>query len=186
MSVPPRTPSARSPSQRYRRWLLEALILIGVLVAVHAWQTRNTAHGVAPALDGVDLDGTAVSLAALRGQPVLVHFWATWCPVCRAEQDNIAGIAADHPVLSVVLEDTGTAELQEYMRKANLDFPVLRDPDGVLAARYGVRGVPASFIVDADGTIRFTEVGYTTEAGLRLRLWLAANSGSEPTEDVPE
>jgi len=50
---------------------------------------------------------------------------------------------------------------------------VLNDPDGVIATRWGVRAVPASFIVDGAGQIRFVEIGYTTGIGLRLRLWLA-------------
>ncbi len=62
---------------------------------------------------------------------------------------------------------------QFFRRAESVSFPVLNDPDGAIAAHWGVRGVPASFIVDGAGQIRFVEVGYTTEIGLRLRLWLA-------------
>jgi peroxiredoxin len=59
------------------------------------------------------------------------------------------------------------------MGKAGLNFPVLPDPYGELASAWGVAGVPASFVVDGAGRIRFATVGHTTEAGLRARLWAA-------------
>lgn len=174
-----------SPPPRWRRRLIEALVLVAVLSGVHFYQTRATIGGLAPSLAGTGLHGGPLGLEALRGRAVLVHFWATWCPVCRLEEDSIQAIAADWPVLSVALEDTPVEALDAYMRKEGLDFPVLRDVDGVLAARYGVRGVPTSFIVDPAGQIRFTEVGYTTGWGLRFRLWWAANVGSsEPVEST--
>lgn len=170
--------SARPRASRWRRWVLEALILFAVVLGVHLYQTRDTAGGAAPSLAGAGLNGEALSLEALRGRTVLVQFWATWCPVCRAQEGSIQAISEDWPVLSVALEDTPVEALRAYMQKEGLDFPVLRDTDGALAARYGVRGTPTSFIVDAAGRIRFTEVGYTTGWGLRLRLWWAANVNS--------
>lgn len=168
-----------SPRKRYIRWGLEALVLGLAFWALHAYQTRGTASGPAPALEAVDINGQAVSLAALRGQPVLVHFWASWCPVCRAEEGNIIAIAERNAVLSVALEDSET--LQAYVKKEKLNFPVVADAEGQWATAYGVRGVPASFIIDPAGQIRFTTVGYTTQWGLRFRLWLAANTGNGST-----
>ena len=169
--------SAR-PRRRWR-WLAEFLVLLVVLFGVHLYQTRTTASGAAPPLAGVGLHGEALDLQALRGRTVLVQFWATWCPVCRMQEGSIQAIAADWPLLSVALEDTPVDALQAYMNREGLSFPVIRDVDGSLAARYGVRGTPTSFVVDQAGNIRFTEVGYTTEWGLRLRLWWAANFQAE-------
>lgn len=171
---------------RWRRWLVEALVLIAVLFGVHLYQTRDTVSGPAPALAGAGLNGEALSLDALRGRTVLVQFWATWCPVCRMQEGSIQAISEDWPVLSVALEATPVEALRAYMQREGLNFPVLRDTDGALAARYGVRGTPTAFIVDPAGRIRFTEVGYTTGWGLRLRLWWAANVGSsQSAESAP-
>lgn len=167
---------ARRPA--YRRWLRDVLVLAAVLLAVHLYQTRDAVGGRAPPLEGVDLDGLPRALADFRGRPVLVYFWATWCPVCRAEQGTIRSLAEDYAVLSVALEDTAPAALRAYVDRHDLDFPVLRDADGVLAHRYGVRGVPAFFVVDAAGTIRSAAAGYTTGPGLRLRLWWASRSAA--------
>ena len=172
-----------APRRRRWRWLREIALVALVLVGIHLYQTRDTAAGAAPPLAGTDLQGLFRSLESLRGQPVLVHFWATWCPICRLEQDSIEAIAADWVVLTVALEDTPAEELRAFMAREGLSFPVLRDADGSLAGRYGVRGVPTSFVVDPAGRIRFTSVGYTTGPGLRLRLWLAATfAGTEPAE----
>jgi len=148
-------------------------VLLVLILGIRAWQQSGTASGPAPALAGELLDGKPVALAAFAGQPVLVHFWATWCPICRAEQGSIDALARDAPVITVAMQSGSREEVVQFLRKEALSFPVLNDPDGVLAAQWGVRAVPASFIVDGAGQIRFLEIGYTTGVGLRLRLWLA-------------
>jgi thiol-disulfide isomerase/thioredoxin len=151
----------------------EALVVLLLILGIRAWQQSGIASGPAPALAGVLLDGKPVALAAFAGRPVLVHFWATWCPICSAEQGSIDALARDTPVITVAMQSGEHDAVVQHMRKETLSFPVLNDPDGVIAAQWGVRAVPASFIVDGAGQIRFVEVGYTTGIGLRLRLWLA-------------
>lgn len=158
---------------RWRRWLLELLLAATVLVLIHAWQTRDAPTGVAPDIQGILLDGQPVSLAALQGQPVLVHFWATWCPVCGLEQGVIDSIADDYAVITVAMDEASADEIRSYMRDKEVDYPVLHDPDYSISRQYVIRGVPTSYILDADGNIRFVETGYTTGIGLRLRLWWA-------------
>lgn len=164
--------------RRLRPWqrrLLEVVLILAVALAVRGYMQRDLVSGPAPVLEGVLLDGRVVSLDALarRDGPVLVHFWATWCPICGLEHDSIQAISRDHPVVSVAMQSGDTAQVREFMHEEALDYPVLVDELGALAGRYGVRGVPTSLVVDREGRIRFTEVGYTTEWGLRARLWLA-------------
>ncbi len=158
---------------RWIRYLFEVLVVLLVIAALRAYQTRNVVAGPAPVFDAVLLDGTPVSLAQFRGRPLLLHFWASWCPVCRVEQDNIQSISRDYVVLTVSIDDMPAAKLSEWMLKQGINYPVIADPSRGLSGRYGVNGVPTSVIIDTEGQIRFTEVGYTTEAGLRLRLWWA-------------
>jgi peroxiredoxin len=160
--------------RRWRRWLVEGVSLFVIVGLLHAFTTRGTVSGEAPGLSGVTLDGRPVSLADLRGQPVLVHFWATWCPVCGLEQGGIDALAGKRQVLTVAMEDTPADAIRRYMADKSVDYPVLHDPGFEHAARWGVSSVPASFIVDPEGRIRFTEVGYTTGLGLQLRLWWAS------------
>lgn len=157
---------------RWRRRAIEALIFVIVIVGIRAWQQRDVVSGAAPALAGVLLDGSAY--APPGGRPVLVHFWATWCPVCSAEQGSIQSLSQDgYEVVTVAMQSGSSSEVVRHMTEQRLSFPVLNDADGRVSAAWGVHAVPASFIVGRDGQIRFVEIGYTTEIGLRLRLWLA-------------
>ena len=165
------------PIKKTGKWLrrgLELSVILLIIFGVRAWQQRDIVKGVAPALSGVMLDGKIFSLAAKPTQPVLVHFWATWCPICRAEQGSIESIAHDNPnVITVAMQSGNSSAVQQYMREQSVSFPTINDADGQLSEKWGVRGVPASFIIDTDGKVRFVEIGYTTGWGLRFRLWLA-------------
>lgn len=163
-----------SPNHKPKwRWAVDLLLILAVVLGIHAWQTRQMPAGAAPPLAGQLLSGEQKNLADYRGEPVLVHFWATWCPVCRATDGSIHDIARDYPVLTVASNSGSADEVRDYLLENKLDFPVLIDERGVDGLRWGVLGVPASFVIDGDGQIRSVAVGYTTEIGLRARLWLA-------------
>lgn len=154
------------------RWLRDIALLLLVFVAIQWWQARDLVAGTAPPLVGHLLDGTPYQLDVTHG-PYLVHFWATWCPVCRLEQDSIARIAAGAPVITVATTSGDAQEVAAYLAEHGLAIPVLMDEGGGIARSWGVRGVPATFVVDVDGGVRFAGLGYSTELGLRFRLWLA-------------
>ncbi len=162
---------AKSIKRRMLGWGLEILLLLMVVYLLHLWQTRDTVAGEAPSLSGQTLSGDQFNLQNLRGQPAVVHFWATWCPVCQLENGTINDLNADYPLITVAMQSGSDTTIQAYLDENDLSFPVISDPDGYLAARWGVRGVPTTFILDGDGNIRFTEVGYTTGFGLRARIW---------------
>jgi peroxiredoxin len=149
------------------------LFLAGVYLGVRFYQQRTLVEGPAPVLRATLLDGAVFDLSGLRGEPVLVYFWATWCPVCRLEQGSIESVSRDYRVVGIALQSGSPAEVANYLREHALRVPVVNDPEGVIAAAWGVRATPTSFIVDGAGMIRFREIGYTSEPGLRVRLWLA-------------
>jgi peroxiredoxin len=161
--------------QTVRRALRDIAIAVVILFAIRSYQQRRMPSGAAPELSGDDLHGQKLSLAAYRGKPVLLHFWATWCGVCKAEQHNIDAVARDLPVLSVATHSGSAADIAAYMKEHDIALPVIVDEEGALASRYGVHAFPASFVIDGNGTIRHVEVGYTTEIGLRARMWLAGH-----------
>lgn len=154
--------------------MLEALAIIAVVVAVSFWQTRGLPEGPAPALAGTGIDGKPLDLAELvrtaKGKPVLVAFWATWCPVCKVEDGNLQSVAADHSVLTVAMQ---SENVPRHMQERGLSFATIEDPNASLAAAWNVRGVPSHFVIDGAGNVRFRVVGYATTWGLRARLWWA-------------
>jgi len=166
----PREQSKRRP--RWWRWSRDILLLLLVVAAVQWWQARDLATGVAPPLVGHLVDGRPYQLDPADG-PVLVHFWASWCPVCRLEQGSIDSIAADWPTITIATTSGTADEVAAYLAEHALSMPVLMDEDGEIARAWGLAGVPATFVIGTDGGIRHAAMGYSTEIGLRLRLWLA-------------
>lgn len=172
-------------SWKRRRWLslgrtilIYGALLLVVATAMSAWQLRDAPSGTAPAIQGNGLDGTAIDLTAYRGEPVLIYFWATWCTICKLEAPTINAIARNHNVLTVASWSGDAGEVAKHVESTDFGAPVLVDGDGQWAERYGVRAVPALFVVDGAGELRFATSGYTPGLGLRLRLWWAGLTGS--------
>ncbi len=160
------------PTKRWQRWLLEAALILAVILGAQYWQTRGLPEGAAPPLAGVQTDGTSVKVGA--GDTVtLVAFWATWCPVCTAEEDNIVSVAKDHRVISVAMQSGDAVAVTKHLKERGIELPALVDADGRHAQNWRVRGVPTHFVVDGAGNIRFRVVGYATTWGLKARLWWA-------------
>jgi len=155
------------------RWSGNILLILFLVWAVQWWQSRGLAGGPAPELSAFDLDGAPLSLDHYRGQTVLVHFWATWCPICRLEEKGIDRLSRDYPVITVATNSGSPAELRTYLDSEALSFAVIPDEGGEVASRWRVRGVPVSYIVDPAGEIVWSGAGYTSEWGLRARLQLA-------------
>lgn len=175
----PSEPSPTGPGQapakppRWRRWLVEGLIVVLIIVGVRLWMQRGMADGDAPEIAASTIDGTPVLLSQYADEPVLVHFWATWCAVCGLTQSGIDRLAEDRPVLTVALRSGTVEDVRRHMQREALSHPVLLDPNGELAARFGVQGVPASFIVDTEGRIRYRNTGLTPAWELKLRMaWI--------------
>ncbi|KAA6184170.1 protein disulfide oxidoreductase [Thiohalocapsa marina] len=172
------TPSSTTPTprrwQRARGWLINLLIVIVVYFGIQWYQSRSMASDDAPDLRGTTLAGESFDLRNWRGQPVLVHFWAVWCPVCKLQAGAIEAVSQDHAVITVAMQSGSRTEVDAYLQQQGLRFATIPDPSGAIASAWGVHAVPASFILDGAGEIRFTSPGYSTGAGLRGRLWAAS------------
>jgi len=105
-----------------------------------------------------------------NGTPLIVHFWATWCPTCKLEASNIESISKDYEVLTIAVNSGSDKEIKAYMKERGLTFHVLNDSEGKWARQFKVEAYPTTFIYDSQGILKFTEVGYTTTAGLLARL----------------
>ncbi len=159
--------------KHWKSWLINIVIVLAVYQAVQYYHARNAPSGVAPPLNGYLLDGQFFSLATMNERPMLVHFWATWCGVCRLEQKSIDNLAKDFPVVAVASQSGTTQELTAAVSQRGITVPVLPDEHGLLAKAFGVNAYPTTSVVGANNEIYDVEVGYTTEFGFRLRLWMA-------------
>lgn len=155
----------------WQKIALEISLIVILFVGLRYYQQLDIHKGAVIPISGTLINGSELNWAQYKGKPMLIHFWATWCAVCRLEEQSIQSIAKDYNVLTISSWSDNT---QAYLKKQGLDFPTLVDSEGQWAALYGLSAVPASFIVNADGYIEFIEIGFTSEIGLRLRLWWLA------------
>jgi cytochrome c biogenesis protein CcmG, thiol:disulfide interchange protein DsbE len=147
--------------------LLPVVVLLGFL----AWATLRhqeslaigaaLARGQAPPLPGVVLpafDGRRVSLADLRGRPVVINFWASWCVPCAEEAPILEGLWNTFRAKELVVVGVDTQDLEpparRFLAEHGITYLNLRDPDGSLARLFGTTGVPETFFVGRDGLIR--------------------------------
>jgi len=154
------------------KYLLQLLVVVLVFVLVQQYQKRTLISGQVPEYTAPMLQGAMFDSRDIEGKPYVLHFWASWCPICRFEQDNIQALSRDHRVISVAMQSGERQQVQNYMQEHGLNFMTLLDGEGALASRFGVKGVPTTLLINSQGEIVFREVGYTSEWGLRLRMWL--------------
>jgi len=119
--------------------------------------TPSEALGMAPGFSLQDLSGRTFSLEEYRGKVVLVYFTTTWCPYCKRDIPNLKKMYdryrdRDFEILSIFIQES-RQKVSSFAERYELPYPVLLDPDGAVAARYGVRGVPTKIVVSPDGTM---------------------------------
>ncbi len=155
-------------------WFIDAVVIIAIFVAIQMWMQRDMAGGEAIDFKAVTTSGEDIALSDYKGKPLLLHFWASWCHYCNFEQSSITDISKDTPILTVAFQSGNATEVAEFMKEKGISsWVTIADEEGDISKSYGVSAVPATFIVDKNGIIRFKTAGFTSEWGLKLRLWLA-------------
>jgi thiol-disulfide isomerase/thioredoxin len=149
--------------------LLISIVLIFILTNIISTIRK-------PALDSDQLPNIEVTLLdgstfkPIEGKPLVIHFWATWCKVCKLEAQNIERLSKEYEVLTIVVNSGSDAEIEAYMKERDLTYKVFNDSEGKWSRKFKVEVFPTTFIYDDLGELRFSEVGYTSTAGLLARM----------------
>lgn len=167
--------------QQWKSHLSTLLLVLAVVFGVQAWQTRDVPPAPDPGfgLSVLNPDGsrTSTTLGAWRathpGQPVALHLWAEWCPICRTEEHSVTRLARDWPVLTVAMRSGPPDAVAHVLAQRQLPWATAVDPQAEIVHALGFKAVPAFVVIDAKGQLRGASVGYTSEIGMRLRLWWA-------------
>jgi cytochrome c biogenesis protein CcmG/thiol:disulfide interchange protein DsbE len=193
----PSTPSSELPEPPWRRSRWKSFVVgvaaVVVVVAVVAWAmaVRDTgdqasegpggpvsptplAGEPAPDFELTTLDGGTVQLSELRGQPVVVNFWASWCHPCRTEFPLLADALEEHgdeglAVIGVTYKDI-ESDSRDFVEETGAGWPHGIDEDGTVARAYGVRAIPQTYFIDRDGRITGRVFGFTSEDALEAPL----------------
>ena len=163
-----------------RAALLQGLLLCLPLLAQAQFQKSPwPATQATPALDLTDLQGQRWTNDRLKGRAVILNFWATWCPPCKEELPSLQTLhelgGGDPLVLGINVRETATA-VRRYLSATGIGFPVLLDPQGELAKRWGVTAFPTTLLIGADGQVRWRVVGEVDWSGREAAQWIGALS----------
>lgn len=153
---------------------LNVLAVLGIWLAASAYQTRRHVAARAPDFTLTDLSGRRVALHDFRRQKVVLHFFATWCGVCKAELPSVRNVQAslgkDEALLAIAEDADDPAALRRFAAEHELRYPILLGTREVLAA-YGVDRFPTNYYLNGDGSVSSSTVGLSTLVGMRFRLW---------------
>ena len=174
--------------QQNQRIILYVLILITgaawILISTDPTNANGNAKSSAPQAGFIAPDftlntpsGEPYNLSELKGRAILVNFWATWCPPCRAEMQTIEKIYLEYKVQGFIVLAINTTYQDDpfliipFTTGRNLTFPILLDETGEVANAYQLHSLPSSFFIDRTGKIRKVAIGGPmSEALLRTRI----------------
>lgn len=158
-----------------------SVIAVSVPVSVALRRSSDTKASVvavngreAPDFTLEALDGSEVSISALRGDPVVINFWASWCVPCREEFPVLVDAARRHKndgthFVGIVFNDL-PGDAREFAEDEGARWPMLLDPDGEIARAFGVRGPPYTFFLDGNGRIVSQVAGTLTKRIIDAQL----------------
>ncbi len=164
----------------YRMILLVFILLSAALLLSHnlhaqffsPFEIDKLVGKKAPEFKARDLSGNNVSLSSFKGKPVLLNFWATWCPYCREERPSLNALYKEYKdkdlVIIAVSVDKSEETVRRFLKRTTLDFMVLHDKDNKASGLYGVYSLPTTFLIDRNGIIKNKFLG--------LRNWTEENS----------
>jgi thiol-disulfide isomerase/thioredoxin len=174
---------------RIRLFVVSLALLVGCSSATAEGGTVRTEDRPLPELAGDGLHGEPLSSAHQRGHVLVVSVWATWCYDCERDQPGFVNVANRYVqqgvrFLGVDAQETSTAQPLEWVRRYGVPYPSIQDPSGRSAASLGYTGLPATYVVDPSGTIRFSVIGSTTSEATLSSLIdqvLAASGSATPS-----
>lgn len=159
-----------SGARRTSSLAVALVLLVLVAACVPELAPPPRAGDRSPDLAGLTLAGDSLALSDLRGEPVLVNLWATWCLPCRAETPYLQSLydrysAEGLRMVGISVDDPGALDqVAEFTEGAGVTYDIMLDPHGFSLDVFQVIGLPATFVVDREGVIRVARIGPVLES----------------------
>ena len=107
-----------------------------------------------------------------NNKPILLHFWATWCPTCKLEASNIEFLSKYFDVITIAVNSKDNQTIQAYLDKHDYSFNVVNDKNNILASQFKIVALPTTFIYDKNKNLIFSDVGYSSTFSMYMKmLW---------------
>ena len=155
--------------------LLIALVILTLLLNVISFLKKPKLES--NTLQKFELTTTTqkhISSTDYSQKPLLIHFWATWCPTCKLEASNIERLSKKYQVVTVAVNSGSDEDINRFLKKHDLTYLVVNDSEGEFASKFSISSFPTTFIYDKNAEIKFSEVGYTSTWGLEFRMWIGS------------
>lgn len=122
----------------------------------------------APDFEALTEEDQPFNLESTRGKPVILAFWASWCGPCRQELPALSKYAAEHPEVQIfaVNVDRERQKAAQFMARSPFSLPILWDNQAIALGHYEVTSMPSTYLIDAQGTVKWHHVGYSSTKGL--------------------
>jgi thiol-disulfide isomerase/thioredoxin len=168
-------PADKPQAGKIKKWQFAALWLVAIVTVpllIDSWR-HSEAPATVPRQLLLDLNGVPIDLFQMsQEKPVLLYFWASWCPVCKAVSPAVAALQGEYPVVTVALSSGSREQVLSAAREQGLGMPIVNDADGDIARAWDVRGTPTIAVL-YQGRVTSMTSGITTPPGISMRLWLA-------------
>ena len=162
------------------KWGLKFIKLLGYLVVAAAiafgvdlYRNNNVPTTLPNELTLTSLAGEPLSIAKMcEEEPVLLYFWATWCPVCPTVSPTVDWLSDDYNVISVALRSGHNTKISAYLEQQELGFITVNDTQGAIARQFNITATPTILIINNHKVTSATS-GFTSPPGILARLWLS-------------
>jgi peroxiredoxin len=133
------------------------------------------ARAAAPSWELNDVAGKPLKLSDFKGKVVILDFWATWCPPCRAEIPGFVALQNKYAdkgltVIGVSVDEQGPSVVKPFMRQLKMNYPVVMADQKIIADYGNIEAIPTTFVIDRDGAIVSVHQGYTDSATLEKEI----------------